>query len=196
MTDDFSNIFPLSTTKVVKGSRRIAREKVLQMLYAYRSSGEETNLLFEHIHNRSFNFGDEEELLQPSKILKPAEVIEIEADVPIVWMKSDLIFLKKLFEKSLLCGDISDNIIKEIVSNWEIDRISPVEKIMIQIAYAEFVYFADVPPKVTINESIEIVKAYSTDKSGLFINGLLDTILNRLKNEGLINKTGRGLKDK
>jgi N utilization substance protein B len=134
--------------------------------------------------------------LQPSKILKPAEVIEIEADVPIVWMKSDLIFLKKLFEKSLLCGDISDNIIKEIVSNWEIDRISPVEKIMIQIAYAEFVYFADVPPKVTINESIEIVKAYSTDKSGLFINGLLDTILNRLKNEGLINKTGRGLKDK
>ena len=53
--------------------------------------------------------------------------------------------------------------------------------------------FEDIPPKVSINEAIEIAKRYSTDRSGKFINGILDAILSEFKREGRLNKTGRGL---
>jgi N utilization substance protein B len=54
-------------------------------------------------------------------------------------------------------------------------------------------YFPEIPPKVTINESIEIAKNFSTDQSGKFINGILDALLDDFKNSKILNKTGRGL---
>lgn len=64
-----------------------------------------------------------------------------------------------------------------------------------RIAIAEMLYFPDVPPKVSINEAIEIAKQYSTDKSGKFVNGILDAVRLELIKNGELNKSGRGLVD-
>ncbi|NOX64849.1 MAG: transcription antitermination factor NusB [Chlorobi bacterium] len=85
--------------------------------------------------------------------------------------------------------------IKEKVSNWELDRIAVLDKILIKMAMSEILYFQDIPPKVSINEVIDIAKEYSTANSGKFINGILDSFLSDMKNEGKLNKTGRGLID-
>ena len=83
--------------------------------------------------------------------------------------------------------------ISERVANWEMERIALIDKILLRIGIAEILYFPDIPPKVSINEVIEIAKNYSTSNSGKFINGILDAILTQLKNDGELKKTGRGL---
>jgi N utilization substance protein B len=88
-----------------------------------------------------------------------------------------------------------DSTIKRKVAHWEFNRIAVVDRILLQIGISEFLYFEDIPPKVTINEAIEIAKRFSTEKSGHFINGVLDSILADLKTNGRIKKTGRGLID-
>jgi N utilization substance protein B len=91
--------------------------------------------------------------------------------------------------------DELDEKIKERVANWEMNRIALVDKILLRIGICELLYFPDIPPKVSINESIEIAKEYSTARSGKFINGILDAILSELKENKKLHKTGRGLVD-
>lgn len=86
-----------------------------------------------------------------------------------------------------------DNLIKVKVANWEMDRIALIDRLLLRMAIAEFLYFPDIPPKVSINEAIEIAKEYSTAKSGKFVNGILDSIFSELKKSGKLKKTGRGL---
>ena len=88
-----------------------------------------------------------------------------------------------------------DQKISERVANWEMERIALIDKLLLRIGIAEILYSPDVPPKVSINEVIEIAKNYSTSNSGKFINGILDAILNELKKSGNLNKSGRGLID-
>lgn len=77
--------------------------------------------------------------------------------------------------------------------HWEADRIAFIDQLLMQIALAEVVNFPSVPIKVTMNEYLEIAKSYSTTKSSIFINGVLDTIIKDLKKEGKVKKVGRGL---
>jgi N utilization substance protein B len=86
-------------------------------------------------------------------------------------------------------------LIRVAFNNRELNRIAIVDKALIYIGLAEFTHFPEIPPKVTINEAIEISKIYSTEKSGVFINGILDGALDYIKINGGINKTGRGLID-
>jgi len=88
--------------------------------------------------------------------------------------------------------EIEEKIEKRLV-NWDVSRIAVIDKILLRIGIGELLYAVDVPPKVTINETIEIAKEFSTAKSGKFINGILDAVLVDLKNEGKIKKVGRGL---
>lgn len=88
--------------------------------------------------------------------------------------------------------EIEERIEKKLV-NWDVGRIAVIDRILMRIAIAELLYAEDIPPKVSINETIEIAKEYSTAKSGKFINGILDAILIDLKQEGKIKKIGRGL---
>ncbi len=88
-----------------------------------------------------------------------------------------------------------DTLIEEKTSNWEMDRIALIDKILLRMGICEFLFFEDIPPKVTINEVIEISKKFSTEGSSKFLNGVLDSILNELKKSGQIKKTGRGLLD-
>lgn len=79
------------------------------------------------------------------------------------------------------------------LKNWESDRLAITDIVIMRMAIAEFLYFPSIPAKVTINEYLDIAKEYSTPKSKDFINGILDSILNDLKNTNQLPKTGRGL---
>ncbi len=197
MFENETNRFPLSQTKKVKGTRRRAREKVLQVLIAHEVSGTEWRVIFKHAFYREFNFGDDEEVNKDpekaGKLLTPMEVQELEADIPIEWEPDEIEFGQALVQYTLDNKQFTDGLIKEIAKNWELERIALIDRILMHIAVTELIKFPEIPPKVSINEAIDIAKKYSTDKSGTFINGVLDTILDRLRKEGKIKKSGRGL---
>jgi len=86
-----------------------------------------------------------------------------------------------------------DELISKHIKNWDVGRLAMLDKLILRMAISEFLYFEQIPTKVTINEAIEIAKSYSTRKSGTFVNGILDAILNDLTSEGRIVKKGRGL---
>jgi N utilization substance protein B len=110
-------------------------------------------------------------------------------------VQSDIDFAKQLIDSVVADTKNLDSIIQEKVSNWEMDRIALIDRILLRIGISELMNFPDIPPKVTINEVIEIAKDYSTSNSNKFINGILDAVLSDLKNSGKLNKTGRGLID-
>lgn len=102
-------------------------------------------------------------------------------------------FVKSLTLITIQHRDEYDELIKDVVKNWEIQRIAVIDRLLIRMATCEFLYFKEIPPKVSINEVIEIAKRFSTDQSDKFVNGVLDAILKRLKSENRIQKSGRGL---
>lgn len=145
--------------------RRLTRERVLQALYAYELSKEPIPLVMENI------FGD------------------LKAD------EEDFEFAKKLVYEAIQHRDEIEKFIRAKVAHWEFDRIAIIDKLLLHIGICEMLYFPDIPPKVTINEAIEVAKLYSTEKSGRFINGVLDAILEDLRTKKILTKSGRGLID-
>lgn len=109
--------------------------------------------------------------------------------------ENDMQFAEDLINKVIIHREEADKRIVDKVNNWEMNRIALIDKLLLRIGITELLYFADIPPKVSINEVIEIAKLYSTSGSGKFINGILDSILNDEKSAGRLNKTGRGLID-
>ena len=79
--------------------------------------------------------------------------------------------------------------------NWELDRIAKMDVLLLKMAFAELQSFESIPTKVTINEYLEISKYYSTPKSNVFINGILDKSLKKLTKDKKIIKKGRCLKE-
>ena len=73
-----------------------------------------------------------------------------------------------------------DNIISKEVKNWDINRIAKVDRSILRLAIYEMFYREDIPPVVTINEAIDIAKKFSTEKSGSFVNGILDKVKTKL----------------
>lgn len=102
-------------------------------------------------------------------------------------------FILELFRKTLLHTEEFDKRIETRTRNWELERIALTDIILIKMALTEFIYFPQIPIKVTMNEYIEISKQFSSVKSKLFINGILDKLVDDLTSEKIINKTGRGL---
>ncbi|HMT10339.1 MAG TPA: transcription antitermination factor NusB [Ignavibacteria bacterium] len=107
--------------------------------------------------------------------------------------KDDRKFCDDLIKYTVENDEKYETIIKETVDNWDMERIALIDAIIIKMCLTEFFHFEDIPPKVSINESIDIAKDFSTRNSGKFVNGVLDAILERLQKEKLINKKGKGL---
>lgn len=105
----------------------------------------------------------------------------------------DLDFVKKLYRKTLIHSDEFNTIIADKAQNWELDRIALMDTILLKMAMTEFVDFPSIPVKVTLNEYIELAKSFSTPKSKIFINGILDKLIVEFKANGRLVKTGRGL---
>ncbi|MCS7054117.1 MAG: transcription antitermination factor NusB [Ignavibacterium sp.] len=109
--------------------------------------------------------------------------------------ENDKEFGSKLVFRVISNKDEFDKLIEGKTNNWEMERIALIDKILLRMGICEFLFFEDIPPKVTINEIIEISKVFSTEGSGKFINGILDSILSDLKKSGKLKKSGRGLLD-
>lgn len=108
--------------------------------------------------------------------------------------RDDLLeFAQDLLRRAYNNRQECDALIEKLAENWDFSRIAPVDKAILRMGITELLYFPDIPTRVTINESIEIAKIFSTDKSGIFINGMLDAAVALLKQEGKLKKSGRGL---
>lgn len=105
----------------------------------------------------------------------------------------DPAFVRTLFEKSLVNYDTYQDYIEKFTANWDVERIVFMDNLIIGTAMAELTSFPSIPVKVTLDEYIEISKYYSTPGSSTFINGVLDKIVESLRDEGRILKSGRGL---
>ena len=106
---------------------------------------------------------------------------------------SDKEFALKLFRNTINNNYDYEEIIVKFAINWELDRIAKMDQLFLKMAFTEILSMPDLPVKVSMNEYIEISKYYSTVKSKLFVNGLLDNFVKTYTRDGKIKKIGRGL---
>ena len=107
--------------------------------------------------------------------------------------EDDKDFVKSLFRKTVL-NEVE--LAREFIDktpNWDTERIAEIDAIILKMAICEFLKFPSIPVKVTINEYLEIAKEYSTPKSSIFINGILDNLVKDFRTNNKLVKTGRGL---
>ncbi|RMF67761.1 MAG: transcription antitermination factor NusB [Calditrichaeota bacterium] len=143
--------------------RRRARELALQACYAEEMTRNPVNMIIEDL------------------ILSQEDEEDIRG------------FAVQLFKCGAQRKQEADALIMEKAKNWDFTRIAILDKLIMRLAICEFLHFEDIPPKVSIDEAIELAKKYSTAKSGKFINGVLDGILVDLRRQRRIKKSGRGL---
>ena len=144
--------------------RRQVRERVLQALYAQEVSQDTADHVL-------------------ATLIRP-----VYKDEP-----AYLQFAEQLFLRSLEAREAAEEMIARHIQNWEISRLALTDRLVLRMAVAELMYFEDIPPKVTLNEALEVAKAFSTEKSGAFVNGVLDAILTEMRERDQLKKTGRGL---
>lgn len=145
--------------------RRIIRERVVQALYAYEMTGDSPEHVIKHT---IVGLDDDKEALQ---------------------------FAQRLVLETIAHKDEIDKVIEQKVNNWDFERIAILDRVILRMGICELVFFREIPPKVSMNEAIELAKLFSTEKSGQFVNGVLDAILGDLKISGELTKSGRGLFD-
>lgn len=136
------------------------------------------------------------------KVMQVLYAHEMSQD-PISKVKQDLLTDIKEEENITFASELIDYVLKnektldayilDKVVNWELERISVIDKLILKIGIAELMFFPDIPPKVSINEAIDIAKEFCTRNSGKFVNGVLDAVLEDLKKENKLTKSGRGL---
>ncbi|WP_223549211.1 transcription antitermination factor NusB [Aestuariivivens sp. NBU2969] len=102
-------------------------------------------------------------------------------------------FAVDLFRKTILNTSKLNKEIEQRTKNWDADRIANIDFVLLQMAICELKEFPSIPVKVTINEYLEIAKEYSTPKSSIFINGILDKLVKEYQEANTLNKVGRGL---
>ncbi len=107
--------------------------------------------------------------------------------------EEDKEFVRKLFHSVILHHEEYKKLIDQHTRNWDVERIAFMDILIMELAIAEILENESIPTKVSFNEYIEIAKYYSTDKSSNFINGILDKIIQQLREENRIVKRGRGL---
>lgn len=157
-----------------------------------------SDLLFETLEERSVYWNDDIELVLSMNIrtverikrsyrLKPMKLFKNEADEK---------FAFELFRKTLSEFEQHQKLINEIAKNWDLERIALMDKVIIALGITELTNFPEIPVRVTLNEYIEMAKFYSTEKSNTFVNGVLDKIVLRLKNDNQLNKIDGSIFDK
>lgn len=169
-----------------------------QLLYSiYASNIATSEDLYNHLEEQSIYWNDEVEFVI-SIIIKTIKGFQ-ENDRENVRLftlfknDDDIEFVKRLFRKAILHKDEYHELIRKFTQHWEIERIAFMDILILQLAITEVIEFDSIPTKVTFNEFLEIAKYYSTNKSSIFINGVLDKIIGYLKQNNKFRKQGRGL---
>ena len=148
--------------------------------------------LDEILEDESIYWNDDVEIVQ-TFVLKTIKQFSEEngADQPLLPMfkdEEDKRYALKLLDETILNEKKYRSLIEKHIDKWDLDRIAFMDMIIMQVAVAEIFSFESIPTRVTLNEYIEIAKAYSTPKSGSFVNGILDAIVNEIKKDNLIFK--------
>ena len=131
-------------------------------------------------------------VMKTLKSFKP-ESDEYSRILPVFKDEDDKDFANNLLKKTLLNSADYKKYVVETASNWDEERISDMDQLLMQMAISELLNFETIPVKVTLNEYIELSKDYSSQKSKVFINGVIDKLAIRFNEEGKLKKLGRGL---
>ncbi len=139
-----------------------------------------------HVEEHFIHWDDDAEMMNQlvlNFLQKPAHVNFLE-----ILSKEKWEFAKGLLQTVLDKQEVTMELIKPKLKNWDADRIAALDLIILQMGVCEFLFFETIPTKVTINEYIDLAKGYSTVQSGQFVNGLLDNIHKELMAENKITK--------
>jgi N utilization substance protein B len=156
-------------------------------------------LLHDFFEEKSIFWNDDLDLVASMaiKTLKTIEEKDTDLELLGLWKegeeREEKEFAIELFRKSISMSEEHEKLIQNSTKNWEIERLATLDTILLKMGLAEAKSFETVPLKVTLNEYIELSKYYSTPKSNGFINGVLDQLFTKLKEDGSIKKIGRGL---
>ena len=107
--------------------------------------------------------------------------------------KEDANFGVQLIRKVIENKSFLEDEISKVTLNWDNDRIAQIDLLLLQMCLTEFLYFKSIPVKASINEYLEIAKEYSSKKSNVFINGILDKLSKNYIEDGTLKKNKRGL---
>ena len=151
----------------------------MQALYAFELGGGDADLILKHIVDARPRAGDAEDSGRGKSDGESDERVRR--------------FAHSLFLRTLDNRDHAEEIIRRHARNWELSRIALIDRLVLRMAICEIESFEDVPPKVSINEAIEVAKKFSTPNSGKFVNGILDSFVVELAENGALRKSGRGL---
>ncbi|WP_240155238.1 transcription antitermination factor NusB [Chitinophaga sp. Cy-1792] len=167
--------------------KKSAEKEILEFIYKEILAKNE--LFLQHMEDTFLHWGDDEDMM--------GILIGNYFNKPHLFNFLQLISKEKLdYAKELLLTVIDKKeycleLIKPKLQNWDPERIAAVDMLLMEMGVCEFLYFPTIPTKVTINEYIDLAKAYSTPQSGQFINGILDNILKDLEKEQLVKKQDR-----
>lgn len=165
---------------------RIKKEERHILEFIFNSLMLPNELFISHMEEHFMNWDDDAEMMQTlvmNYLSKPVPGVFTDILGPDKWD-----FAKKLLETVLQKKEYTLELIKPKLKNWDAERIAALDMIILQMGICEFLYFETIPTKVTINEYIDIAKAYSTVQSGQFVNGILDNIHKEMLLENKIEK--------
>ncbi len=151
--------------------------------------------LYDYLEDKKITWVDDLPLVNTAivKMLQKAKPEKQTALTRLFKNAEDKEYAVELFRKTLLNDAKLSEEMEGKTPNWDKERIADLDRILIKMAICEFLKFPSIPVKVTINEYLEIAKEYSTPKSSIFINGILDKLSKEYKEGGKLNKIGRGL---
>lgn len=152
--------------------------------------------LYEYLEDKKLTWLDDLPIVNTSlvKLLKKVKETDDQIKIPKLFKNlDDKEFAKDLFNKTVLHQEKYEEDIEGKTPNWDKDRIAEIDAVLLKMAICEFLKFSSIPVKVTINEYLEIAKEYSTPKSSIFINGILDKLSKEYQERKKLNKIGRGL---
>jgi len=164
----------------------------------FRKYISEYEMLLHYFEERSIYWSDDIGLVNPM-VVKTIESFIESSGVSFSLLplfkdaEEDKQFAAELFRKTIMADAENEVLIGERTKNWDVERIAMMDVLLMKMAITELMSFQSIPVKVTLNEYIEISKLYSTPKSKLFINGVLDKLVGDMKEQKKFVKTGRGL---
>lgn len=154
--------------------------------------------LYEYIEDKRLTWVDDFPLVNTLIVKMLSKISEKNVNailIPDLYKnKEDRDYAIDLMQKVIIEDEELTKIIDEKTPNWDKERIADLDMIILKMGISEFLYFPSIPIRATINEYLEVSKEYSTPKSSLFINGILDKLVKEFSKSEKINKSGRGLK--
>jgi N utilization substance protein B len=168
------------------------KKLVINILY---NEFEDFDDLYSLLEEQSIYWTDEPEFVV-SNIAKTVNVIKEDKPfelMPLYKNSDDEMFAERLLKHAIENYDKYNALIDEHTPNWDVERIALMDILILIIAASEFIEFADIPVKVTLDEYIDLARYYSTSSSCVFVNGVLDRLVDFFEQNNMLHKTGKGL---